>query len=191
MTSELSELIDFPRQLMSRATAYLMRWHQAAATLKESVAEHHSLTARMAYELAIVLEWNGYDVRPEEIAVAAMYHDEEELIVGDMPAPAKKLMPPGVLEQVAYDAINELWPDYPPDLQDHLRDIAHQENLSNIERQIVKYADTVAALAYVLDTVQLGNRKMVEVLEKNLNDEHFAEMDWDWLKFLRREWGIP
>ena len=184
-------LTDFARQLMSRATAYLMRWHHTAVVWRESVAEHHAFTARMGYELALILEWNGFDVRPEKVAMAAMYHDEEELIVGDMPAPAKKLLPEGVLEKVAYDAIDRLWVDYPFDLRDHLRQLAHQSDLLKIETEVVKYVDTLAALAYVLDTVQLGNQKMIPILKENLNDEHFKSMDWEWLKFLREEFGIP
>jgi len=145
---KVKELSKFARQLMSRATAYLMRWHHRAVTWRESVAEHHALTARMAYEMGTVLAWNGFDVRPEKLAMAAMYHDEEELIVGDMPSPAKKLLPEGVLEKVAFAAIDELWPDYPEDLATHLRRVAHQTELNEMETQVVEYADKLAAFSY-------------------------------------------
>ena len=184
-------LSRFARQLMSRSTAYLMRWHHRAVTWRESVAEHHALTARMAYEMGLVLEWNGFGVRPEKLAIAAMYHDEEELVTGDMPAPAKKLMPPGVLEKVAHDAIDTLWPDYPDDLAAHLREVAHQSKLNEMEKEVVEYADKLAAFSYVFDTVELGNQKMIDILDRISSDEYLKSMDWDWLEFLREEWGLP
>jgi 5'-deoxynucleotidase len=184
-------LNKFVRQLMSRSTAYLMRWHHRAVTWRESVAEHHALTARMSYEMGTILVWNGFDVRPEKMAMAAMYHDEEELIVGDMPSPAKKLLPPGVLEKVASAAIDRLWPDYPDDLAAHLRRVAHQTELNEMEQQVVEYADKLAAFSYVLDTVELGNQKMIDILDHISSDEYLKSMDWDWLMFLRKEHGLP
>lgn len=184
-------LSKFARQLMSRSTAYLMRWHHRAVTWRESVAEHHALTARMAYEMAIVLEWNGFGVRPREVAVAAMYHDEEELVVGDMPSPAKKLLPEGVLEKVADAAIETLWAGYPDDLAAHLREIARQSKLNEMEKEVVEYADKLAAFSYVFDTVELGNQKMIDILEHISSDEYLKSMNWEWLEFLRKEWGLP
>jgi len=188
---KVKALSKFSRQLMSRGTAYLMRWHHRAVTWRESVAEHHALTARMAYEMGVVLEWNGFGVRPEKLAIAAMYHDEEELIVGDMPSPAKKLMPPGVMKEVADAAIDTLWPDYPDDLAAHLREVAHQSKLNEIEREVIEYADMLAAFSYVFDTVELGNQKMVDILEHISSDAYLKSMDWEWLEFLREEWGLP
>ena len=184
-------LSKFARQLMSRSTAYLMRWHHRAVTWRESVAEHHALTARMAYEMGLVLEWNGFGVRPEKLAIAAMYHDEEELVTGDMPAPAKKLMPEGVMKKVADAAIDTLWPDYPGDLAGYLREVAHQSKLNEMEKEVIEYADKLAAFSYVFDTVELGNQKMIDILDHISSDEYLKSMDWEWLTFLRKEWGLP
>ena len=184
-------LTKFARALMSRSTAYLMRWHHRAVTWRESVAEHHALTARMAYEISTMLEWNGFGVRPGRVAMAALYHDEEELIVGDMPSPAKKLLPAGVLEKVAEAAIDRLWPDYPDDLAGHLRELAHQTELNEMEREVIEYADKLAAFSYVLDTVELGNQKMIDILDHISGDEYLKSMNWEWLTFLREEHGLP
>lgn len=188
---KMKGLNKFAQGLMSRSTAYLMRWHHRAVTWRESLAEHHALVARMTYEVTTLLQYHGYDVRPETAMRVALYHDDEELITGDMPSPAKRRLPDGVYSNMKDIAISELWSDYPESLADHLRDTVHQSELSDIEKQIILYTDKLGAYAYVYDTVLLGNQKMIDILEGIESDDYLKSMDWEWLAFLRKEYGLP
>lgn len=187
------ELSDFAEQVLSRKTAYVARWHHRSVVWRESLAEHHGLVARIAYELALTLNiylpWHR--VNANHVAVTALYHDEGELVVGDMPSPAKRLFPEGLVNKVEHQALEQLWGGYPNLVSDTLKLNALGEGLSTVEQQLVRYADTLAAYAFARDQVLMGNRLMADVIEEMEGPNYFGSYDWPWLRDLRAEFDLP
>jgi len=70
---------------------YVKRWHVVHQTHDQSVAEHSINTAFIARELAARL---GLSHRIQDlVTVAALFHDIDEVITGDIPGPFKRTIP--------------------------------------------------------------------------------------------------
>lgn len=191
------ELGKFAKQFLSRATSHVMRWHHRHAAWKESLSEHHALTARMSYELGWLVQDLGIcdldTVRPEAIMRAALYHDEPEIVTGDIPASAKALIP-GVREAVQRweeTAMSLLWEHYPERLQARLRSVVRREDLSEIERQILHYADGMSAYAYARDQVIMGNQYFEDIVAYTEGPDYLGKLRYPWLLKLRSLTGLP
>lgn len=183
----------FATQFLSRATSHVMRWHHRHAAWKESLAEHHALTGRMAYELGVLLVDQGVEVRPERVMLAALYHDEPEIVTGDIPASAKRLIP-GVREAVnrwEQTAATMLWTDYPERLQERLRTVVRRTGLTEIEREVLHYADALSAYAYARDQVIMGNKYFDEIVIWTEGEGYLGGLDYQWLVELRKATRLP
>jgi 5'-deoxynucleotidase YfbR-like HD superfamily hydrolase len=187
-------LSDVGAQLLSRATAWVTRWHREPVIHRsESLAEHHSITGRIAYEVGQLLVEDGWDVRPELLCVVANYHDEAETITGDFPAGLKRgeMFP---VDQKFFDDLEVqatalLWQNYPTFLTDRLRCHATRSELTDVERQVLKYADSLSALGFILDEAAFGNARMRQKAEVQWTN--VGNLDWPWLDAMRGKWGLP
>ena len=183
--------------LLDRRGAYVLRWHHRPTVWKESLAEHHSFVARTAYILAwLVIRhkiW-GSNVAtmkhigtPSEIAVKALFHDEQETLTGDVPGSAK-VMFAGAREAIdswEAQAIPMLFPDAPQELRTILQNrVLVANDHHDVDGQIIKYADDLSALAYLEDQVHMGNRAVEDVRDSVLGV--IARRDWYWLQELRK-----
>ena len=154
------------------------------------MAEHHSLTSRVAFEIAWLLRQERYGVDPYACAIAALYHDEPEVLVGDIPHPARKLLPGDTFKELEDSVTDNLWSvGYPQELAKKLRSFVRQEDLNEEEKQIVRYADDLTAYAFVVDEVEMGNPQMVET--KEIIESRLEKMEFPWLSFLRNTQGFP
>ncbi|MBQ8732089.1 MAG: 5'-deoxynucleotidase [Oscillospiraceae bacterium] len=69
---------------------YIQRWGLMHNLCPESLSEHSLNTAILAHALAVIgKERLGREVRPEEVALFAIFHDCTEIITGDLPTPVK------------------------------------------------------------------------------------------------------
>ena len=194
----MRKLSPFAEHLLSRDTAYIARWHHRPVVWRESLAEHHGLVARITYELALTLNlyFPEYDVDAGSVTAAALYHDEGETVVGDMPSPAKRLFPDGLVTKIEHQAIDGLWGQYPAELRGALVMDATGKGLNTIESQIVRYADTLSAYSFARDQVAMGNGKMADVVDHiagaHVEGEHtFINYNWPWLAALRKAFDLP
>lgn len=186
------DLSDF---LLDRRTAHVKRWHKNATLRTESDAEHHALTARIAFFVAWLVREEVPDsaaVDPAWVATAALFHDEPEVLTGDVPRASKDADPDFAAAVKRLDALAEvaLVDCAPESVRDAYR-LAMKGCLNNdVERQIVTYADELAALAFVEEEVSAGNRDM-DGIARAIR-QHVASFDWPWLVALRAEVkGMP
>ena len=80
----------YPFNALLARMKYIARWGLMRAARTESLSEHTADAAILAHTLCLVSQTIfGTDVRPETVAVAALYHDASEILTGDMPTPVK------------------------------------------------------------------------------------------------------
>ena len=82
-------------------------------------------------------------------------------------------------------AVNELWPAYPPNVQLALQGRALQQFITEIEQQVVKYADSLSALSFIREELKRGNGHMGAVHARQM--AAMGTMQWPWLEELRRK----
>ena len=76
----------YPFNALLARMKYIARWGLMRAARTESLSEHTADAAILAHTLCLVSQTIfGTDVRPETVAVAALYHDASEILTGDMP----------------------------------------------------------------------------------------------------------
>lgn len=130
------------RQLtMLRDAGVVARYHTARILRPESVAEH-------SFNVANIVLCLTKGLASKELIAAALTHDMGEYLVGDIPAPVKRKLPPEVAETIEYmedDAINDLHPDL-------FRILTEQEE------RTLKIADRLDGLLKCLDELKMGNR---------------------------------
>ncbi|MEG2930204.1 MAG: 5'-deoxynucleotidase [Ruthenibacterium sp.] len=141
---------------------YIARWGLMRSSRTESLSEHTADAAILAHTLCLVsVGLFGADVRPETVAVAALYHDAGEILTGDMPTPVKYKNDAlrtayKSLEKSAAASLAELLPDA---LQREMHAYLCAEQLSEKEAQLLKAADRLSALIKCIDEEQSGNRE--------------------------------
>ena len=80
----------YPFNALVSRMKYIRRWSLMHAARPETLSEHTAETAILAHTLCLIArEVTGTPVRPETVAVAALYHDAPEIMTGDMPTPVK------------------------------------------------------------------------------------------------------
>lgn len=176
--------------LMDRGATNVSRWHCRPTLITESNATHHSNTARIAYAIAYELRRLGIrKINPAEVASLANVHDEMETIVGDMPATVKHLFKGARRAQQRYEskAVPMLFEDAPGELKRHLQSMVRRaNNYSTLEGQIVRYADSMDALSFAAQEVELGSMLMEETRQRC--ERICAGYSWRWLKRLKEEY---
>jgi 5'-deoxynucleotidase len=182
--------------LLDRRTTFLTRWHREPVLQRfESLAEHHSTTANIAYEVGLMLKYLGVDVDPPKLCVYGNYHDATEVITGDLPKGIKHgegkspTLNALALRELEEQAARQLWEGYPPFLREHLQAVALENGLNEIEEQVLKYADSCSALAFMIVEAEFGNNFMQAKAERE-----WAEIrgrSWPWLVQLRKAYEVP
>ncbi len=148
--------------LLSRMK-YITRWGLMRQSRAETVSEHTVETAVFAHVLALLAkEELGEDtVRPETVAVAALYHDASEILTGDLPTPVKYKNEAlkKAYKAVERESANQLAALLPPALQSTLCPCLTGEGLNPCEKQILKAADRLSALVKCIEEERAGNRE--------------------------------
>lgn len=140
---------------------YITRWGLMRATRTENLSEHTAETAVIAHVLALIDTGlpGGQAVRPETVAVAALYHDASEILTGDMPTPVKYK---NETLRTAYKALEKesacsLAKLLPEALRPALRPYLTGEALTAREATLLKAADCLSALVKCLEEESAGN----------------------------------
>lgn len=146
---------------------FIRRWGLMRNTMMENDMEHSMQTAFIAHGLAVIAVTRYQcDLRPEQVAVMAMYHDASEVITGDLPTPVKYKNPTihkayGDLEENARLMLIRM---LPKDLQTNYKPYLLPDEQS-MEWKLVKAADRISAYLKCLEEEQMGNRDFIQAKE--------------------------
>lgn len=157
--------------LLSRMK-YINRWGLMRSTRVENLSEHTAETAIIAHILGLIARdiLGKEDVRPEALAVAALYHDASEILTGDMPTPVKYKNDTlktayKELEKQSAAALAGL---LPPQLQGTLQPLLTGEALSDEEAAILKAADRLSALIKCMEEESSGNTEFASAKKQQM-----------------------
>ena len=145
---------------------------------RESVAEHSFFVALIADWIVADMAWEGVDAA--KVMRMAIYHDVEEAYTGDLVTPIKYRSASLLEEWVRMSG--EL-------LEEGLRtDFAHtpavgarvqgvhaeyeREKMNTVEGRIVKFADILQSVVYLLREIKAGNQHTHGVMRNVLNTMH-------------------
>ncbi len=157
----------YPFNALLARMKYITRWGLMRSSRTESLSEHTADTAILAHTLCViartVLGANEADVRPETVAVAALYHDASEILTGDMPTPVKYKTEPlrTAYKALERDAAQSLSALLPPEARPQLEGYLCGTVLTDKEKQLLKAADRLSALIKCIDEEQAGNREFL------------------------------
>lgn len=144
---------------------FIRRWGLMHSTHVENIQEHSLRVAMIAHALAIVRNrlFSG-TVRPERLAVLAMYHDASEVLTGDLPRPVKYLDPEieASYHRIERGARDRLLGMVPETLRPDYAELLHQDGATAEEQALVKAADKLCAYMKCLEEIAAGNREFVE-----------------------------
>ena len=163
---------------------YIRRWSLMHASRTESLSEHAADTAILAHTLCLIAQHiTGTPVRPETVAVAALYHDAQEILTGDMPTPVKYK---NERLRKAYKALEDesaaaLLGYLPPQLRDEMAGYVTGSLLTEEEARLLKAADRLSALIKCTEEVQAGNREFAAALTQQraaLKEMNCPEADY-------------
>lgn len=141
---------------------YITRWSLMHSSRVETLSEHTADTAILAHTLALIARHiTGTSVRPEIIAVAALYHDAPEILTGDLPTPVKYKSQKfqaayRALEQESIDTMGRM---LPAQLAEALLPYLSGDILTPEEHRLLKGADRLSALIKCMEECQTGNRE--------------------------------
>ena len=174
----------YPFNALVSRMKYIRRWSLMHAARPETLSEHTAETAILAHTLCLIArEVTGTPVRPETVAVAALYHDAPEIMTGDMPTPVKYK---NERLRSAYKALEEesarqMADLLPPALRPEMTGYLTGRCLSEPEKRILKAADRLSALIKCTEEVQAGNREFASALAQQkaaLTAMHCPEADY-------------
>ena len=163
---------------------YITRWSLMHSSRPESLSEHTCDTALLAHTLCLIAQKiTGTPVRPETVAVAALYHDANEILTGDMPTPVKykneRLRSAyKALEKESAHAMATLLPE---PLQPEIEPLLTGSALTPAEAGILKAADRLSALIKCMEEMQTGNREFAAAAQQQratLAAMHCPEADY-------------
>lgn len=136
-----------------RELSFIPRWGILRRVRDQSVAEHSYYVATYVMLLGGRMGLHN-DIINEAIKLA-LTHDIEEIITGDIPAPAKKYLDPEgnkvlSLKSRAYSTL----------------EIRHRGVVNPVSVYLVKLADLMDGLAYLATEIQMGNGSVSVVLQE-------------------------
>lgn len=163
---------------------WIKRWGLQRNAEPENVMEHSWEVATIAHALAIIK--NTYyegSVDANAIATAALYHDISEVITGDLPTPIKYHSKPitEAYQRIEEEAERELISLLPKELQSAFQDCIDAKKQPEINKQIIKAADTLSAHLKCLAEIRSGNcefKEAAELTRKKIKGYALPEVDY-------------
>ncbi len=151
---------------------YINRWGLMRAARSETLSEHTTEASVTAHVLALLARdvCGEADVRPDAVAVAALYHDAGEILTGDMPTPVKYKNEAlrTAYKDVERESARSLAAMLPEELQKTLAPVLAGDSLNEMERRILKAADIISALAKCIEEENAGNMEFREAKKQQL-----------------------
>lgn len=151
---------------------YIERWGLMRRAEKENLWEHSFQTAVLAHCLALIAKNEfGKSVDENRVAAIALFHDATESVTGDLPTPVKyyneeirkayKRIEDGARKKLVASLPSAYARYYAPLLDDG--NIVGDEVL-DMEKRLVKYADKLAAYLKCKAELNLGNNEFKKAL---------------------------
>ena len=157
--------------LLSRMK-YITRWGLMRCARPESLSEHTTETAILAHTLGLIAHdiLGEREIRPDALAVAALYHDASEILTGDMPTPVKYKSEElraayKKLEKQSAESLAALLPD---ELQAAMRPCLTGDMLNGPERVLLKAADRLSALIKCMEEEASGNTEFASAKRQQI-----------------------
>ena len=170
----------YPFSALFTRMNYIDRWGLMRNTRHESLSEHSANVASIAHVLAeiAVAQFGAQDVRPERVAVTALYHDMSETLTGDMPTPVKYRNDEikqsyKAVEREAEDQIVEMVPET---IREDMKTYVKAEGLTPREASIIKAADKIGALIKCIEEAQSGNTEFKTAEQSTLKSVRSMEL---------------
>lgn len=141
---------------------YVTRFSNCRRNHDESVAEHSYFTALYGYLLGEYAESEGVKIDWHVLIGSLLLHDAEEANSGDFPrafkysSPELKRMLDRAAEVSAEKVLTSL------DVSGLYMTWFSSKDETNIEGRIVRLADFLSAISYLMQEVQAGNRFILE-----------------------------
>lgn len=153
---------------------YHTRYSGAHVIHKENVAEHSYYVTLLADLIAHDLEHRLTNIKLDRLKILrmAMYHDTEEAYTGDLITPVKNKSPELKRE---WDKLSSLMMkeglvhDFPEQqhIVKYIVSIHHtyeKNKTTQLENQVVKFADGLQSIVYLLREIGFGNRHVITIL---------------------------
>ncbi len=159
----------------------IARWGLMYNTRQENLSEHSLECAVISHALALIGNRHfGKDLDPNRILAAALFHDMNEVLTGDLPTPIKYYND-GIKE--SYKEIERISQEKMLSLLD--MDTAEEYKslltLTPEEKKIVKGADKLCAYIKCLQELERGNREFSSAATYNkasLEEMKMPEVDF-------------
>lgn len=133
----------------TRAALSVRRYHQYHVAEVDTVGKHSA---------GVALFINLIDPHArKELIMGALFHDLGEFVLGDIPAPTKRMLP--IESREAMDKVES----------DTLASYGYSSDLSDLEHILLKLADYCDGLAYCTEELVRGNRSLKVVGEKYIS----------------------
>lgn len=143
------------------------RWGLMYNTRSENLSEHSMECAVLAHALAIIGNQHfGKDFSPERVLSAALFHDMNEVLTGDLPTPVKYY---NESIKESYKEIERISLDKMMSLLDEDTRSCYSDlfALSPEEKKIVKGADKLCAYIKCLQEMERGNMEFASARVSN------------------------
>jgi len=148
----------------------ITRWGLMYNTRPENLSEHSMECAVLSHALALIGNRHfhrSYD--PNRLLSAALFHDMNEVLTGDLPTPVKYY---NARIKESYKEIEETSLEKMLSLLDEETQRAYRDllSLSPEEKRLVKGADKLCAYIKCLQELGRGNREFTSALTYNAKD---------------------
>jgi len=158
----------FPPEI--RTASLVRRWSIVRTLNPDPVSGHSFYVTFYARQIAQLIHWPG---PMAELLLYALLHDIEETITGDILGPVKA----EIVDEGRFDSFIEV------KMSRHLPGIAHELQVirnslwGNSIQAIVKVADKVDAVLYLMTEVAMGNARLQPLLDDAMHNLDRAWMD--------------
>lgn len=148
---------------------YITRWGLMRNTRSENVMEHSAVVAMFAHALAVLHNKSGGSVDANRVGMIALFHETGEVITGDMPTPIKYFNPEITQAYKAIETESEerILATLPKELDEELGSLV--SGGSEVEKKLVKYADTLAAYVKCVEELAQGNNEFAEAKKSTMD----------------------
>ena len=159
----------------------ITRWGLMYNTRSENLSEHSMECAVLAHALALIGNRHfGKKLDPNRLLAAALFHDMNEVLTGDLPTPVKYYN----------ESIKESYKEIEKISQEKMLSLLDEDtagvysallSLSPEEKRIVKGADKLCAYIKCLQELERGNREFSSACTYNrqsLQEMQLPEVDF-------------
>lgn len=154
-----------------RRSLHTDRYTTRSVIRKENVAEHQWV---VAFYSLVIRQWlldADYigAIDAAKLLMKCVVHDLEEAVTGDFLRKVKHANPEihSAIEELGLQVVSEM--DQELHLGQTIRDLWSNSKDDSIEGQIMRLADAMAVVAYVVEERKMGNRTLEDVVQEVLD----------------------